>query len=157
MVKKILVATDGSHRSEKAADMAISLAKNCDALLVVLSVSDPGSPRNAMDIDPDTYEEIKEDNMIISDEIEADRIKPEQQFVSRIRTRAEGEGLKSHGVIRIGDAVEEILKSAEENSPDLIVMGTHGRGPIATAVRGSTVTKVIHGGVAPVLVVPFSE
>ena len=110
-----------------------------------------------MDIDPYVDEEIKEDNLVISEEVEAERIKPEQQFVSRIRNRAESEGLSTDGMIRIGDTAEEILACANENSPDMIVVGTHGRGPLATAVRGSIVTKVIHGGVAPVLVVPSQE
>lgn len=157
MVKKILVATDGSTRSEKAADTGILLAQSCGAELHVVSVVDTGKPRSAMDFDLDVTEEIKEDDKVIAKQVEADRIKPEQQFVSHITDKAAGEGLQTNGMVRLGNPAEEILGYARENSCDIIVMGTHGRGPIANAVMGSIATKVIRGGAAPVLVVPTAD
>ena len=154
MVTKILVATDGSARSEKAAETAISLAKSCGAELQVLSVYDMGSPRSAMDIDPDAYEEIKEDNMEISQEVEAERIRPEQLFVSRVTEKAIGEDLTARGLVTVGNPAEEILNSARMGACDLIVMGTRGRSPVITGIMGSITTQVIHGAAAPVLVVP---
>jgi len=154
MVKKILVATDGSPRSEKAADAAIMLAQSCGAELQVLSVYDMGSPRSAMDIDPDSYEEIKEDDMIISKEIEAERIIPEKNFVNHISKKAAGANLVTQGIVSVGDPAEEIINAAKANTCDLIVVGTHGRGPVATAVMGSIATKVIHKSDTPVVVVP---
>ncbi|MDO8735901.1 MAG: universal stress protein [Thermoleophilia bacterium] len=157
MVKNILVATDGSPRSEKAADAAIMLAQSCNAKLHVLSVVDSGKPRTAMDFDLDVGEEIKEDNPEISDEYEEGRMKPEQQFVSAVSKKASDAGLEANGIVRVGRPAEEILNVAKENSCDMIVVGTHGRGPIATAVMGSIATKVIHAGTTPVLVVPASD
>jgi len=154
MVKKILIATDGSPRSEKAAEMAIMLAKSCGAELRVLSVYDMGSARSAMDIDPDSYEEIKEDNMIISQEIEEARIKAEKVFVSRVTEKASAEGIEARGMVRVGDPAEEILAAAGEHGSNIIVVGTHGRGPVATAIMGSITTRVIHSAPAAVLVVP---
>lgn len=157
MVKNILVATDGSPRSEKAADAAIMLAKSCNAKLHVLSVVDAGKPRTAMDFDLDVAEEIKEDNPEISDEWEEGRMKPEQQFVSHITDKASGAGVEAHGIVRLGHPAEEIVNAAGENDCDMIVVGTHGRGPVATAVMGSIATKVIHDGTTPVLVVPAAD
>lgn len=154
MVKKILVATDGSARSEKAADTAIMLAKSCGAELQVLSVYDMGSLRSAMDIDPDSYEEIKEDDMIVSQEIEGERIKPEKFFVHRVTEKAGGEKVKAQGEVRVGDPAQAILETAKDAACDMIVMGTRGRSPVITGIMGSIVTKVIHGAAAPVLVVP---
>ncbi|MHB9112343.1 MAG: universal stress protein [Thermoleophilia bacterium] len=157
MVKNILVATDGSHRSEKATDAAIMLAKSCNAKLYVLSVVDSGKPRTAMDFDSDVSKEIKEDNPEISKEYEEDRTKPEQQFVSRVTDKTSGAGVEAQGLVRVGSAAEEIVKAARENDCDMIVVGTHGRGPVASAVMGSIATKVIHAGAAPVLVVPTAD
>ena len=154
MVKKILVATDGSARSEKAADTAIMLAKSCGAELQILSVYNMGSPTSAMDIDPDSYEEIKEDNMSISKEIEADRIKPQKFYVHQISEKAKSESVKTSGIVSVGDADQEILKAAAEGSADLIVMGTRGRSPVVAGIMGSIATKVIHNATIPVLVVP---
>lgn len=157
MVKKILIATDGSTRSEKAADAGILLAQSCGAELHVVSVVDTGKPRTAMDLDLDVTEEIKEDDHVIAEEVEAKRIKPEQQFVSHITDKAAGAGLQANGIVRLGRPAEEILGCAQENSCDIIVMGSHGRGPVATAVMGSIATKVISGGATPVLVVPATD
>lgn len=157
MVKNILVATDGSPRSEKAADAAIMLAQSCNATLHVLSVVDSGKPRTAMDFDLDVSEEIKEDNPEISEEYEEGRVKPEQQFVIHVTDKASGAGIEAHGIVRLGRAADEIVNAAKENACDMIVVGTHGRGPVATAVMGSIATKVIHSSTAPVLVVPFSD
>jgi nucleotide-binding universal stress UspA family protein len=156
MVKKILVATDGSPRSEKAADAAIMLAQSCGAELQVLSVYDMGSPRSAMDIDPDSYEEIKEDDMLISEEVEAERVKPEKQFVHQVTKKAAAASLQTQGIVRVGNPAEEILSTSKENACDMIVVGTHGRGPVATAVMGSIATQVIHTSAIPVLVVPMA-
>lgn len=157
MVKNILVATDGSPRSTKAADAAIMLAQSCSAKLHVLSVVDAGKPRTAMDFDLDVGEEIKEDNPVIADEWEEERMKPEQQFVSHVTDKASSAGIEAHGIVRLGNPVDEILNAAKENACDMIVMGTHGRGPVATAVMGSIATRVIHDGTTPVLVVPAAD
>lgn len=157
MVKNILVATDGSPRSEKAADSAIMLAQSCNAALHVLSVVDSGKPRTAMDFDLDVAEEIKEDNPAIANEWEEDRMKPEQQFVGHVTDKASAAGIHANGIVRLGNPAEEILNVASENACDLIVVGTHGRGPVATAVMGSIATKVIHSGKTPVLVVPAAD
>lgn len=157
MVKNILVATDGSPRSDKAADAAIMLAQCCSAKLHVVSVVDVGKPRSGMDIDPDGYEEIKEDSPEISEEIEAERRKPEQQFISRATDKASAAGVEANGIVRVGSTSEEIINAAKENDCDMIVVGSHGRGPVATAVLGSIATKIIHAGVVPVLVVPAAD
>jgi len=154
MVKNILVATDGSPRSDKAADVAIMLAQSCNAKLHVISVVDAGKPRSAMDFDMDVSEEIKEDNPVIANEYEEDRMKPEQQFIGAISKKASDAGLEANGMVKIGHPAEEILNTAKENDCDLIVVGTHGRGPVATAVMGSIATKIIHAGTTPTLVVP---
>src|SRR5665811_2444376 len=111
MVKNILVATDGSPRSEKAADTAIMLAKSCNAALHVLSVVDSGKPRTAMDFDLDVAEEIKEDNPVIAEEWQEDRMQPEQQFVSNVTKKASGAGVQTNGIVRLGNPAEEILLS----------------------------------------------
>ncbi len=42
---------------------------------------------------------------------------------------------------------------AAELDCDLIVMGTHGRGPVAGLVMGSVATRVLHLAACPVLLV----
>jgi nucleotide-binding universal stress UspA family protein len=56
-------------------------------------------------------------------------------------------------VIGRGSPGEAILKRAAEGNHDLIVMGSRGRGPAASALLGSVSHHVLHHGRVPVLIV----
>ncbi len=53
-----------------------------------------------------------------------------------------------------GAVVEEILRTAEEISADLIVMGSHGHGSVYNLLVGSVTEGVLKSGRRPVLLVP---
>lgn len=53
----------------------------------------------------------------------------------------------------IGSPFFEILRYAAEQSVDLIVIGTHGRGPIGHMLLGSVAEKVVRRAPCPVLTV----
>jgi len=53
----------------------------------------------------------------------------------------------------VGDPGVRIAKVAKEERPDLIVMGSHGRGALKSLFLGSIVTKTLAQTRVPVLVV----
>jgi nucleotide-binding universal stress UspA family protein len=53
----------------------------------------------------------------------------------------------------VGDAAREIHAYADKNKPDLIVMGSHGRGELRSIVMGSVAAKVMATTHVPVLIV----
>jgi len=55
-------------------------------------------------------------------------------------------------IIKTGDPVEEITKTAAKENFDLIIMGTHGQKGIDDILLGSTAQGVIHSSRVPVLV-----
>ena len=59
--------------------------------------------------------------------------------------------------VRLGRPFLEIITYAREQEIDSIVMGTHGRGPIAHALLGSTTEKVVRKSPCPVLTVRTSD
>jgi nucleotide-binding universal stress UspA family protein len=61
--------------------------------------------------------------------------------------------LRVQRLLREGDPAGEIIASAGEWNADLIVMGAHGRGRLATFLLGSTAEAVIRGAHCPVLTV----
>ena len=75
-----------------------------------------------------------------------------QQFLG-----APFQGLQIEVLIREGAAPENILKVAEQKSPDLIVMATHGRTGVRHLLLGSVTEKVIRAASCPVLAVPSRE
>ena len=65
-------------------------------------------------------------------------------------------GVRAHADIRyafLGHAAREIADSARAHDAGVIVMGSHGRGDLASVMLGSTAHKVIHLSDRPVLVI----
>jgi len=74
-----------------------------------------------------------------------------------VAERAEAAGLEVEGIIAEGHPAEEIIKYAEKNSIDLIVMGTLGKSGLERFLMGSVVDKVIRNSKIPVIAVPAKE
>lgn len=51
----------------------------------------------------------------------------------------------------------EILKYANDQNVDLIVIGTHGRGPLGHMVMGSVAERIVRKAICPVLTVHHPE
>ena len=60
-------------------------------------------------------------------------------------------------VTQVGHPFVEIVRYAREHEIDLIVMGTHGRGPIGHMLMGSVAEKVVRKAPCPVLTVRHPE
>ena len=56
-----------------------------------------------------------------------------------------------------GIAYEEIIKTAQEQEADLIVMGTHGRAGLDHVLFGSTAEKVVRKSPIPVMTIRVKE
>ena len=59
--------------------------------------------------------------------------------------------------VAMGEPVKEIIREAEENDYDLVVVGKHGAGLIDEAVMGTTARRVLRRCGKPVLVVPLPD
>ncbi len=58
----------------------------------------------------------------------------------------------------VGSAGEEIVKFAEENGIDMVIMGTHGRKGLEKIMFGSVAAEVVKKAKCPVLTVnPFKQ
>ncbi len=66
---------------------------------------------------------------------------------------AERMALQGRAEVRVGIPVEEILSFADEQNADLIILGTHGRGPIGHLFIGSVAERVVRRAKCPVLTV----
>ncbi|MGL6205521.1 MAG: universal stress protein, partial [Giesbergeria sp.] len=56
-------------------------------------------------------------------------------------------------IAKVGPAGETIAKLADAGDYDLLVMGSHGHGALATLVMGSVTTQVLAHCKVPVLIV----
>lgn len=60
-------------------------------------------------------------------------------------------GLDARGIVAVGDTADELLRIADEEDVDLIVIGTHGYKAIDRFLFGSVAEKVARGTRCPVL------
>jgi nucleotide-binding universal stress UspA family protein len=140
-MKPVMLATDGSPTAEQATTKAIELAKLLGAPLVIVTAWDiPYSTLGyaAVPVIPDLDEVGKEQ----ADKVSKDAAK-----------RARDAGVDVQAITLRGFPVEEICLAAEKYRPQLLVIGSHGWGPIKRMVFGSVSTGVLHHACCPVLVV----
>ncbi|MFM7657950.1 MAG: universal stress protein [Burkholderiaceae bacterium] len=143
MFKKILLATDGSALSEKAAQAAFSFAAAQGASVVGLAVAEIYPfmlmPEAGAMVDLSTYEELQD--------------KSAQQAIERLKAMATTakvpcETLSTRGV----HPYEEIINTARDKGCDLIWMGSHGRKGLDRLLLGSQAQRVLSHATLPVMV-----
>jgi nucleotide-binding universal stress UspA family protein len=66
---------------------------------------------------------------------------------------AGGDTVEVRGRVQCGDAAAEIVRIAQEEGYDLIVMGTHGRSGSSQILRGDVAEQVIKRALCPVLTI----
>ena len=145
---RILVAVDGSDTSMKAADYAITLAKNNDnneAEIFVINVID--IPPMFKMLPSDTRKQLirigRQQASQIFDIIE--------QMAKRHDVRTNK--INTEMVETSMSAADEIIRYAKEKGVDLIAVGTKGRSGMSKALLGSVASKVVTYSPCSVLVV----
>jgi len=138
LFKKILIATDGSKRTQNAVEMGLKIAKEQHSKVYVVYVVDTVTFTSIpMDV---TWENMYQ---LLKDEGE--------DAVKAVKNSAPDEEVETHVVE--GNPAVEITKFASDNGVDLIVMGTLGKSGIDRILLGSTAEKVIRIANCPVLVI----
>ena len=141
MYKKILVPTDASEYSRRALMTALEFARIFQAEVVLLFVTY-------------TSEAYWEYNPAYSIEVSKEQIKEIGETVLKntlVGIDVSDVSLKTKRLQ--GHPSTMILEEVENENIDLIVMGSHGYGPIARAVLGSVSQRVLRKSTCPVLIV----
>jgi nucleotide-binding universal stress UspA family protein len=145
-IKRILCPTDFSDFSRRAYDYGLSLARHYKAEFYLLHVVRPviiGYPEYAIpDSVSEFYGELREH--------------AEEQLREFAKVHAEG-GVQATVAVEEGVATESILRFAQENTIDMIVMGTHGRRGFQRLTLGSVTERVLRRAGCPVLAVHTPE
>lgn len=137
---KILVATDFSETSEHAVDYALSLARKYGSRLIVVHVINEPVDLRGFYVPHISFESLER-------EIANSAEKMMDKFCNQKLS-----GFAAYDkFIMSGIPYEEILRKADEEGVDLIVMGTHGRAGIDHFLFGSTAERVVRKAGCPVL------
>jgi nucleotide-binding universal stress UspA family protein len=134
-VKKILFPTDFSHTGDAALSFATSIAKESGGRLIILHVQEPPMAYGGGEM----YYGIPEPS---ADELLSmlGDVKPNDPDVPC-----------EHRLVT-GDPADTVVKVAEEDDVDLIVLGSHGRTGITRLLMGSIAEAIVRKAHCPVLV-----
>jgi nucleotide-binding universal stress UspA family protein len=143
-VKTIVCPTDFSGPSYRGIEVANELAVHFSANLILISVVTPIHPIGAPGIPAsfkigEYYEEMIDFATQSLEEIEAEKISP---------------GVKTQRVVAQGNAADEIVRRAESEHADIIVIATHGWTGWRRWVFGSVAERVVRLAKCPVVTIP---
>jgi nucleotide-binding universal stress UspA family protein len=151
-IKKILYATDLSKNSSHAFLYATDMARGHDARIVILHVIER-IPPYAEVYTGITYEMERKRQEQTVEELK----KHLQGFCKKAETQIGPPcvELVSKILVPLGHPPDEILNAADEESCDVIVLGTHGKGFLAHTFLGSVSKAVLHRTRKPVFIIPL--
>lgn len=139
-VLKVLLPTDFSAGANHALEHALLYARTFDAELLLLHVVETLAVGYASDLFPVPMSEVLQEMTGYA-----------QGELDLLAKRAEQAGVRARVLVIQGKPSHEIVRLAEQERVDLIVLGTHGKGVLDHALFGSTTERVIRKAACPVL------
>lgn len=151
-IKKILYATDLSKNSSYAFLYAIDMAKKYGAKIIILHAIEP-IPEFALSYVAMVGESREKQHEALIEKITGGLQTFCQKAEAEIGTPCLD--LISKILVPLGYPPNEILKVAEEEDCDMIVMGSHGKGFLAHTFLGSVSSAVLNRTKKPVFIIPL--
>ncbi len=145
VIKRILVALDGSIRSEHALPYARTMAKAFGSELVLVSV--PEVPEVS-------------DYRAAADVVQKLREKAEVnmwKFLQAVARSLRKEGIEVRTLVSGNRPALRIVELGEEENADLIMITTRGRGGMGLIMMGSVAHRVVENTKLPVFLVPVHK
>ncbi len=127
MIRKLLIAYDGSEQAKRAFDVGIEIAARFSAEVFVISVARPPEPAD----DVETEAILESANQYY------------EQHFAELKEAAASVGITPHFEILVGHPAEQIVHYANEKEVDMIVMGHRGKSLIQQWLLGSVSKRVL--------------
>jgi nucleotide-binding universal stress UspA family protein len=148
LLKKVLVAIDGSENSGRALDFAVGISEKFGSSLSILNVSE------SISLNPSAAETMTSSSGSMA-AVAVDVSKIHEGVLSKAVARAKAAvpDLEVSSLQRQGDAAAEIVNVAKEGGFDVVVLGSKGLGKVKAFFMGSVSSKVAHLAPCPVVIV----
>ncbi len=160
MIRRILIAVANTEQGTWAADVGLGLAEQTGADAAMVHVVDLASAVTPLMAEAASgYSMAMNPGAVVPGAMDGAFPAPTaelrvdgERFLQQMIGRAAGK-LACVDFLREGKPVDVILAVAQEWGADLIVMGTHGRGPLSQLIMGSTSETVLRQAGCPVVLV----
>ena len=148
MIKKIMIATDGSDTSKKAAIIGVDIAHRANGSITAVYVME--TSRLAHMPGYATMPGLKEKILKLMQE-------EGSQATQFVEDHARMMKVSCHKIVAQGSPGEELIKTSRKLGMDLLIMGSLGRTGMEKFLLGSVAEKVILQSPIPVLLVKGDE
>ncbi|XP_062200151.1 universal stress protein A-like protein [Phragmites australis] len=152
--QKVIVAVDESECSRYTLEWTLrNLAPTLAPPLLLLTVqplvpigyvsaASFGVPLGTVPVPPELVKSMQEQQRHLT-----------QALLDKAKAICADHGVAVETVVEVGDPKEVICEAAEKRNVDLLVLGSHSRGPIQRLFIGSVSNYCVHHSKCPVLVV----
>lgn len=140
MYKKILLPLDGSPLAEKAIPYATALAEKFESEVIIFRVFESLIEKKSLPLDAYTIGMESVRNI-------------GREYLEGVRRDMEKRGVRAQVVTVEGHPQREIVRYAEANEVDLIVLNSRGKSGVSRWLLGSIADRVTRGVEVPVLLV----
>lgn len=137
MITKILLGYDDSEPAKRALALALDMARRYDAALDVLSV-----------VRPPEFLSEKDSQQVIHNSRNIQRT-----MLQSLKPQVEAAGVEASFEVAVGSPGDQMLKHAEQQGVDLVIVGHSGKGLFEQLRMGSVSKQVMLYAHCPVLVV----
>jgi len=145
MFKHILLPTDGSRLSARAAKAAVRFARTNGARITAFHAAPPYRPDISGDFIPASFTSLAEYTKQVNTKAE--------KYLGQVKQLADAAKVRCATACASSDSPHEaIIEAAKTHKCDLIFMASHGRRGLAGLLIGSETTKVLTHCKLPVLV-----
>jgi nucleotide-binding universal stress UspA family protein len=144
MYKRIVVPLDGSELAEQALPHALAQAGQFGAEVVLLKVLEP--LRDVLYSAPAAVHTAEELSAQLA-----------HQYLEGVAAGVREQGIAVQVAEVEGEPYVEIIRYAEEQAADMIVMSTRGHSGLSRWLLGSVADRVVRGATVPVLLVQCQE
>lgn len=141
MYQALMIPLDGSEFGRHAIPWALAIAEPAGARVDLVHVLTPPYDLGVAEGDP----------LVLAEAIDGQRSATEQRLDDLANRLRVGTDVRFSSAVVEGHSAEALLRYADENAIDLIVMTTHGRSGLARAVLGSISDQVVRRSRCPVL------
>jgi nucleotide-binding universal stress UspA family protein len=129
MIKRILVAFDGSQQAEKAFDYALEFSRLCPGAALEITVISVAQPPEPIDI-------------VEMDAVIDNATQHYEELFNKLREKAREKGIEIKTHVAVGHPADQIVKYAVENKSDVVIMGQRGKSRIENWLLGSVSKRV---------------
>jgi nucleotide-binding universal stress UspA family protein len=143
MFSRILVAVDGSPASERALKCAVEFSRKFDAGLIIVHV-----------ILRRFYAVTPSEAGVLATTVFVRELEDEgREIIGRAEAYVKSEGADYQCKLLQGVPADEIVRAAQSEKADLIVMGSRGLSEVRAFLIGSVSDNVSHHAKCPTLIV----